>query len=247
MTTDAVGLCWSRRRLHHSQLRSGVRGHRPKRAPFLPPVAACLARRRRLLPRHGASGALAASSYEQSPWTLLYFPLFVWIIYKGFSLLLTCETTPTRRLSFWPTRSTSATPTPTSTLSGGRLREPHHRPPRPPADDVELIVSAAHVHDLGKIAIDNRILFKEGPLTTKSANRSTPIQQQERSWPASSACTGRVRTSSATTMNAGTAPATPTALSANQSLWEPDHRRGRCLRRHDIGQPYRRALSHEVA
>jgi HD-GYP domain-containing protein (c-di-GMP phosphodiesterase class II) len=34
-----------------------------------------------------------------------------------------------------------------------------------PAPDAELIVSAAHVHDLGKIAIDNRILFKEGPLT----------------------------------------------------------------------------------
>ena len=34
-----------------------------------------------------------------------------------------------------------------------------------PAEEIDLIVSAAHVHDLGKIAIDNRILFKQGPLT----------------------------------------------------------------------------------
>ena len=31
-------------------------------------------------------GALAANAYEQSPWTLLYFPLLVWVIYKGFRL-----------------------------------------------------------------------------------------------------------------------------------------------------------------
>lgn len=33
------------------------------------------------------------------------------------------------------------------------------------SEEAELIVSAAHVHDLGKIAIDNRTLFKEGRLT----------------------------------------------------------------------------------
>jgi HD-GYP domain-containing protein (c-di-GMP phosphodiesterase class II) len=32
-------------------------------------------------------------------------------------------------------------------------------------EEAELIVAAAHVHDLGKIAIDNRTLFKEGRLT----------------------------------------------------------------------------------
>ena len=34
-----------------------------------------------------------------------------------------------------------------------------------PAEEIDLIVSAAQVHDLGKISIDNRILFKEGRLT----------------------------------------------------------------------------------
>ena len=33
-----------------------------------------------------AVGALAANAFRQSPWTLLYFPFLVWIIYKGFRL-----------------------------------------------------------------------------------------------------------------------------------------------------------------
>lgn len=129
-------------------------------------MAACSPQRRRLLPRHGPLGALAASAYEQSPWTLLYFPLLVWIIYKGFSLfahlrgdtdkaLVVLANTIDQRDTY--TYQHSARVADYVSHIAARLNLP--------AEDVDLIVSAAHVHDLGKIAIDNRILFKEGPLT----------------------------------------------------------------------------------
>jgi putative nucleotidyltransferase with HDIG domain len=111
-------------------------------------------------------GALAASAYEQSPWTLLYFPLLVWIIYKGFSLfdhlrsdtgdaLVTLADTIEQRDPHTFQHSVRVAAYVTHIARGLNL----------PGDETALIVSAARVHDLGKIAIDNRILFKEGPLT----------------------------------------------------------------------------------
>jgi hypothetical protein len=111
-------------------------------------------------------GALAASSYEQSPWTLLYFPLLVWIIYKGFSLfahlrndtdkaLVVLANTIDQRDTYTYQHSVRVAGYVSHIVARLDL----------PADDVDLILSAARVHDLGKIAIDNRILFKEGPLT----------------------------------------------------------------------------------
>jgi hypothetical protein len=111
-------------------------------------------------------GALAASAYEQSPWTLLYFPLLVWIIYKGFSLfdhlrsdtgnaLVVLANTIDQRDAHTYQHSVRVADYVTHIARRLRL----------PADEIALIVSAARVHDLGKIAIDNRILFKEGPLT----------------------------------------------------------------------------------
>ena len=111
-------------------------------------------------------GALAASAYEQSPWTLLYFPLLVWIIYKGFSLFAHLRSDTDRALVVLA-NTIDQRDTYTyqhSVRVAGYVSQIAARL-KLPADDIDLIVSAAHVHDLGKIAIDNRILFKEGLLT----------------------------------------------------------------------------------
>jgi HD-GYP domain-containing protein (c-di-GMP phosphodiesterase class II) len=98
--------------------------------------------------------------------TLLYFPLLVWVIYKGFRLfahlrndtgkaLVVLANTIDKRDTY--TYQHSARVADYVGHIAARLNLP--------AEEIDLIVSAAHVHDLGKIAIDNRILFKEGPLT----------------------------------------------------------------------------------
>jgi HD-GYP domain-containing protein (c-di-GMP phosphodiesterase class II) len=111
-------------------------------------------------------GALAANAFEQSPWTLLYFPLLLWVIYRGFKLfahlrddtdkaLIVLANTIDKRDAYTYQHSVRVAGYVADIAARLNL----------PADEIDLIVSAAHVHDLGKIAIDNRILFKEGPLT----------------------------------------------------------------------------------
>jgi hypothetical protein len=113
-------------------------------------------------------GALAATSYQQNHWTVLYFPLLFWVIYRGFKLfahlrddtgkaLEVLANTIDKRDTYTYQHSLRVAAYVAQTAARLKL----------PADEVELIVSAAHVHDLGKIAIDNRILFKEGPLTAE--------------------------------------------------------------------------------
>jgi HD-GYP domain-containing protein (c-di-GMP phosphodiesterase class II) len=111
-------------------------------------------------------GALLANAYLQSPWAMLYFPLLIWVIYRGFGLYVRLRT-----------ETASALVTLADSLE---RRDPYTRQHSVrvadyvsgvvallglPPEEQELIVSAAHVHDLGKISIDNRILLKEGPLT----------------------------------------------------------------------------------
>lgn len=111
-------------------------------------------------------GALAANAYEQSPWALLYFPLLVWVIYKGFRLFAHLRSDTDRALVVLA-NTIDQRDTYTyqhSVRVAGYVSQIAARL-KLPADDIDLIVSAAHVHDLGKIAIDNRILFKEGLLT----------------------------------------------------------------------------------
>jgi hypothetical protein len=111
-------------------------------------------------------GALAANAYEQSRWTLLYFPLLFWVIFKGFLLfahlrddtdkaLVVLANTIDKRDAYTYQHSARVSDYVAGIVTRLNL----------PTDQANLIVSAAHVHDLGKIAIDNRILFKEGPLT----------------------------------------------------------------------------------
>ncbi len=111
-------------------------------------------------------GALVASAYEQSPWTLLYFPLLVGVIYKGFghyvklksetdAALVVLANTIDKRDRYTYQHSVRVADYALQIATRLGL----------PAEEVDLIVSAAHVHDLGKISIDNRILLKEGLLT----------------------------------------------------------------------------------
>ena len=111
-------------------------------------------------------GALAANAYEQSPWTLLYFPLLVWVIYKGFRLFAHLRADTDKALVVLA-NTIDQRDTYTYQHSARVAGYVGHIAARLnlPADEIDLIVSAAQVHDLGKIAIDNRILFKEGPLT----------------------------------------------------------------------------------
>ncbi len=111
-------------------------------------------------------GAVVANAYAQSPWTLLYFPLLIWVLYKGFVLYAHLKTDTEKALVLLA-----------DTLDK-RDRYTYEHSKRVadhaeriavalglPSNMVELVVSAAHIHDLGKISIDNRILFKEGKLT----------------------------------------------------------------------------------
>jgi putative nucleotidyltransferase with HDIG domain len=111
-------------------------------------------------------GVLLALSYQQTRWSLLLFPFVMIVIYKGFKLFASLQT-----------ETNNAVVVLADTVD---KRDPHTyqhsiRVAQHVASiaqrlnlsgrELEMIVSAARVHDLGKISTDNRILFKEGPLT----------------------------------------------------------------------------------
>lgn len=111
-------------------------------------------------------GVLLANAYSQSPWALLYFPAIVLVFYRGTmlyqrlrtetdqALVVLANTIDKRdRYTFEHSVRVSAYVKQIAERLG--LSQ----------DDLDLIVSAAQVHDLGKISIDNRILLKEGPIT----------------------------------------------------------------------------------
>lgn len=111
-------------------------------------------------------GAIAAFCYVQSPWTLLYFPVLLWIVYKGFGLYAKLRTETANALTTLADALERRDPyTYQHSIRvadhSERLAEQLGLPP----EHIELIVSAARVHDLGKISIDNRILHKPGRLT----------------------------------------------------------------------------------
>ena len=111
-------------------------------------------------------GALLANAYLQSPWTLLYFPLLAWVIYRGFGLYAKLRTETQNALVALANSLERRDP---YTFQHSARVAAYSRAVATcmnlPGEQLDLIVSAAHVHDLGKISIDNRILFKEGPLT----------------------------------------------------------------------------------
>jgi uncharacterized membrane protein len=111
-------------------------------------------------------GALAANAYAQSPWTLLYFPLVIWVFYKGFRLFAQLRTeTDNALVVLANTIDKRDRYTYEHSVRVARYVAQIAVRLELPADEVDLIVSAAQVHDLGKISVDNRILLKEGPIT----------------------------------------------------------------------------------
>ncbi|NLE22943.1 MAG: HD-GYP domain-containing protein, partial [Actinobacteria bacterium] len=111
-------------------------------------------------------GALLASAYAQSPWSLLYFPLLVWVFYKGFGFYAKLRTETQNALVALANSLERRDPyTFEHSVRVADYTRHMARHLGLPEEQLELIVSAAQVHDLGKISIDNRILFKAASLT----------------------------------------------------------------------------------
>jgi hypothetical protein len=165
-------------------------------------------------------GALLASAYVQSPWTLLYFPLLAWVIYRGFGLyaklrsetqnaLVALANSLERRDPYTyqhsarvaTTRAGSrcawASPRSTSTSSSPR------RTSTTSARSRSTTVSSS----------------RKGPSRRTNAARSTNTPLPAPSLPSSSACTATAPRSSAAITSAGTEPATRLAWLARRSRW----------------------------
>jgi putative nucleotidyltransferase with HDIG domain len=111
-------------------------------------------------------GALVAYAYQSSPWTLLYFPPLVLVIYNGFKLFVTLQHETDHALvaladSIDKRDQYTYQHSVRVARYAGEIARSTGLPPR----EIELIISAARVHDLGKIATDNRVLFKRSSLT----------------------------------------------------------------------------------
>jgi putative nucleotidyltransferase with HDIG domain len=111
-------------------------------------------------------GALLAYTYQSSPWTLLYYLPLVLVIYNGFKLFVTLQRETDDALVALAdsidkrdqyTYQHSARVAACAAEIAERMRMP--------AEDIEVVVAAARVHDLGKIASDNRILLKRTTLS----------------------------------------------------------------------------------
>jgi len=114
----------------------------------------------------GPLGALVAYAYVSTPWSVLYFIPLVLVIYNGFRLFVTLQHETDHALVALADsidkrdQYTYQHSMRVARLSG-EIAEAMGLTPR----DVELLIAAARVHDLGKIATDNRVLFKQSSLT----------------------------------------------------------------------------------
>jgi len=111
-------------------------------------------------------GALLAFAYQESRWNILYFPILILVIYTGFRLysrlqretdnaLVLLADTVDKRDEYTYAHSLRVAEYAGEIAARMEL----------PRKEVDLIVSAARVHDLGKIGTDNRILYKQASLT----------------------------------------------------------------------------------
>ena len=115
----------------------------------------------------GPLGALVAYTYVSTPWAIAYFVPLILVIYNGFRLYISLQHETDHALVALADsidkrdQYTYQHSMRVARLSG-ELAEAMQLTPR----DTELLVAAARVHDLGKIATDNRVLFKRSSLTT---------------------------------------------------------------------------------
>ena len=113
-------------------------------------------------------GALIAYAYQSSPWTLLYFLPLVLVIYNGFKLFVTLQRETDDALVALADsidKRDQYTYEHSSRVAAWAAEIAEHM--AMPAEEIEVVVAAARVHDLGKIASDNRILLKETKLTVE--------------------------------------------------------------------------------
>jgi putative nucleotidyltransferase with HDIG domain len=114
----------------------------------------------------GPLGALVAYTYASTQWAILYFIPLVFVIYNGFRLFVTLQHETDHALVALADsidkrdQYTFQHSLRVAKLSG-EIAEAMGVTPR----DVDLLIAAARVHDLGKIATDNRVLFKRSSLT----------------------------------------------------------------------------------
>ena len=113
-------------------------------------------------------GALLAYAYQASPWTLLYFPMLVIVVYNGFKLFMTLRhETDHALVALADSIDKRDQYTYQHSMRVARFSKEIATHLGLPAREVDLLVSAARVHDLGKIATDNRVLFKQSSLTAE--------------------------------------------------------------------------------
>jgi putative nucleotidyltransferase with HDIG domain len=130
----------------------------------------------------GPMGALVAYAYASTPWAIVYFIPLTLVIYNGFRLYVTLQHETDHALVALADsidkrdQYTYQHSMRVARLSG-QIAESMGLSPR----DVELLVAAARVHDLGKIATDNRVLFKQSSLTTgeRALIQSHPVEGGE--------------------------------------------------------------------
>jgi len=113
-------------------------------------------------------GALLAFAYQESRWDILYFPFLVFVIYNGFKLYANLQTETDHALVLLADtidKRDEYTYAHSQRVAGyaGEIA----RALALPRTEIELIVSAARVHDLGKIATADRILYKKEALTAE--------------------------------------------------------------------------------
>jgi len=111
-------------------------------------------------------GALLAFAYEDGRWNVLYFPLLVFVIYNGFKLYANLQTETDRALVLL---ADSVDKRDRYTYAHSQRVAGYVAGIAAALDlsrkESEVIVSAARIHDLGKIGTDNRILYKKAGLT----------------------------------------------------------------------------------
>lgn len=97
---------------------------------------------------------------------MLLVPFLLIVIYKGFALYASLKTETNNALVALADAVDKRDPhTFQHSLRVARYVEKTARQLGLSAWETEVIVSAARIHDLGKLSTDNRILFKEGALT----------------------------------------------------------------------------------
>jgi HD-GYP domain-containing protein (c-di-GMP phosphodiesterase class II) len=111
-------------------------------------------------------GALLAYTYQSSPWTLLYYLPLVLVIYNGFKLFVTLQRETDEALvaladSIDKRDQYTYQHSARVAACSGQIAQHMGMA----AEDIEVLVAAARVHDLGKIASDNRILLKRTTLS----------------------------------------------------------------------------------